>query len=73
MQPISLVTGGSYHSGSEITQAAFERGKRMVAAACDPQAVVRAQDEDERLLLVALDVTHQRQADAATDAAQEQS
>ena len=64
-----FITGASRGFGLELARAALERGDAVVAAARNPQAVVQALGEPERLLPVALDVTNEAEAHAAVTAA----
>src|SRR5437870_3526456 len=70
MKPLVwFITGASRGFGLEIARAALERGDAVVAAARDPQVVERALGRREQLLTVELDVTDERQAQAAVSAA----
>jgi NAD(P)-dependent dehydrogenase (short-subunit alcohol dehydrogenase family) len=64
-----LITGCSAGFGRAIADAALARGDRVVATARRPEAL--ADLAGERALVVALDVTHQDEIDAAVDAALE--
>ena len=64
-----FITGASRGFGLEIARAALERGDAVVAAARDPHVVERALGRREQLLTVELDVTDERQAQAAVKAA----
>jgi NAD(P)-dependent dehydrogenase (short-subunit alcohol dehydrogenase family) len=64
-----FITGASRGFGLEIARAALERGDAVVAAARDPRVVERELGRYEPLLTVNLDVTDERQARAAVDAA----
>jgi len=67
--PVWFITGASRGFGLEIARAALERGDAVVAAARDPHVVERALGRREQLLTVELDVTDERQAQAAVKAA----
>jgi NAD(P)-dependent dehydrogenase (short-subunit alcohol dehydrogenase family) len=60
-----FITGTSRGFGLEIARAALDRGHSVVAAARNPQAVGRALGSRENLLAVELDVSMERQAQAA--------
>ena len=64
-----FITGASRGFGLEISRAALQRGDGVVAAARDPRAVERALGRREQLLAVELDVTDERQTQAAVGAA----
>jgi NAD(P)-dependent dehydrogenase (short-subunit alcohol dehydrogenase family) len=64
-----FITGASRGFGLEITRAALERGDAVVAAARDPKVVERALGQHEHLLAVELDVTDEREAQAAVNTA----
>ena len=64
-----FITGASRGFGLEIARAALQRGDAVVAAARDPRAVERALGRREQLLAVELDVTDERQTQAAVGAA----
>ncbi len=64
-----FITGASRGFGVEFARAALQRGDAVVAAARDPQSVERALGRQEQLLTVELDVTDERQAQAAVTAA----
>jgi len=64
-----FITGASRGFGLEIARAALERGDAVVAAARDPKVVERAFGQHEQLLAVELDVTDEREAQAAVSAA----
>lgn len=64
-----FITGASRGFGLEIARAALQRGDTVVAAARDPKVVERALDRSEQLLAVELDVTDEREAQAAVDVA----
>jgi NAD(P)-dependent dehydrogenase (short-subunit alcohol dehydrogenase family) len=66
---IWFITGASRGFGLEIARAALERGDAVVAAARDPKVIERALAHSEQLLAVELDVTDERQAQAAVSAA----
>jgi 3-oxoacyl-[acyl-carrier protein] reductase len=64
-----FITGASRGFGLEIARAALQRGDTVVAAARDPKVVERALDQSEQLLAVELDVTDEREAQAAVNVA----
>ncbi|AHH95291.1 oxidoreductase [Kutzneria viridogrisea] len=64
-----FITGASRGFGLEIARQALDRGDNVVATARDPRAVDRALGGGDRLLAVPLDVTDERSAAAAVDAA----
>ena len=64
-----FITGASRGFGLEIARVALNRGDSVVAAARDPQVVEQALGEHEQMLAVPLDVTNEKQAQAAVDAA----
>ncbi|GAA1384352.1 oxidoreductase [Catellatospora chokoriensis] len=65
-----FITGASRGFGLEIARQALERGDDVVATARDPQAVEKGLPGfAEQLLAVALDVTDERQARDAVEAA----
>ena len=64
-----FITGASRGFGLEIARAALERGDAVVAAARDPRVVDRALGQREQVLTVELDVTDEREAQAAVSAA----
>jgi NAD(P)-dependent dehydrogenase (short-subunit alcohol dehydrogenase family) len=63
-----FITGASRGFGLEIARAALERGDAVVAAARDPKVVERTLGRHEQLLAVELDVTDERQSQAAVSA-----
>ncbi len=64
-----FITGASRGFGLEIARAALERGDAIVAAARDPRVVDRALGQREQVLTVELDVTDERETQAAVSAA----
>jgi NAD(P)-dependent dehydrogenase (short-subunit alcohol dehydrogenase family) len=64
-----FITGASRGFGLEIARAALDRGDAVVAAARKPEEVESALGKHEQLLPVALDVTNEKQAQAAVEAA----
>jgi len=60
-----FITGASRGFGLEIARAALDRGDSVVAAARNPEAVDRALGSRDNLLAVELDVSMERQAQAA--------
>ncbi len=65
-----LITGASRGLGAAIARAALEAGHSVVAAARNPDTLAEALGgPNERLLPVALDVTHPEDAQAAVSAA----
>ncbi|GAA5025514.1 oxidoreductase [Actinopolymorpha pittospori] len=67
-----FVTGASRGLGAEIVSAALGRGHRVVATARDAEVVLRTfPDKADSLLAASVDVTDQRQVQAAVEAAVE--
>ena len=67
-----FVTGASRGLGAEIVRAALARGHQVVATARDAEVVLRTfPDAAESLLAASVDVTDQRQVQAAVEAAVE--
>jgi NADP-dependent 3-hydroxy acid dehydrogenase YdfG len=66
-----LITGASRGFGALIAAQALERGDNVVATARSPETVTRTLGERPNLLAVALDVTDEKQATAAAQAAVE--
>jgi NAD(P)-dependent dehydrogenase (short-subunit alcohol dehydrogenase family) len=64
-----FITGASRGFGLEIARVTLGRGDAVVAAARDPKVVERALGQHEQLLTVELDVTDERQAQAAVRSA----
>ncbi len=64
-----FITGASRGFGLEIARAALNRGDAVVAAARKSEEVESALGKHEQLLPVALDVTNEKQAQAAMEAA----
>jgi NAD(P)-dependent dehydrogenase (short-subunit alcohol dehydrogenase family) len=64
---VRLITGASSGFGREIAKAALDRGDRVVATSRRGGSI-EGLDEGERLALVPLDVTQERQRTAAVDA-----
>ena len=64
-----FITGASRGFGLEITRAALQRGDSVVASARKQQEVEQALGQQERLLAVPLDVTNEKQAQAAVKSA----
>jgi NAD(P)-dependent dehydrogenase (short-subunit alcohol dehydrogenase family) len=64
-----FITGASRGFGLEIARAALDRGDAVVAAARKPEEVELALGKREQLLPVALEVTNEKQAQAAVEAA----
>jgi NAD(P)-dependent dehydrogenase (short-subunit alcohol dehydrogenase family) len=64
-----FVTGAARGFGLQIARAALDQGDAVVAAARRPQDVERALGRNGNLLAVELDVTNERQAQAAAEAA----
>ena len=65
-----FVTGAARGIGAEIVKAALNAGDKVVATGRDPKKIEQAFDAStDRLLPVALDVTHDEQAPAAVEAA----
>ena len=64
-----FITGASRGFGIEIARAALERGDAVVATARKPEEVEKALGKNEKLLSIALDVTNEKQAQSAVDAA----
>jgi NAD(P)-dependent dehydrogenase (short-subunit alcohol dehydrogenase family) len=66
-----LITGSGRGMGIEITKAALAAGHKVVATGRNTDNVAKALGENENLLIVKLDVTKQKDADAGVDAAVE--
>jgi NAD(P)-dependent dehydrogenase (short-subunit alcohol dehydrogenase family) len=66
-----FITGASRGLGAVIARQALERGDNVVATARAPEAVTQTLGERPNLLAVALDVTNEKQAIAAAEAAVE--
>jgi NAD(P)-dependent dehydrogenase (short-subunit alcohol dehydrogenase family) len=64
-----FITGAGRGMGVEIAKAALDAGHQVVATGRDPEKVAKAFPESTNLLVVKLDVTSQRDADAAAQAA----
>lgn len=64
-----FITGASRGFGALIAEKALEAGDAVVATARNPKHIVERLGEHERLLSVALDVTHEPQAQAAVNLA----
>ncbi|NIF47379.1 SDR family NAD(P)-dependent oxidoreductase [Enterobacter sp. Ap-1006] len=64
-----FITGASRGFGALIAEKALEAGDAVVATARNPKHIVERLGEHERLLSVALDVTHEQQAQAAVNLA----
>jgi NAD(P)-dependent dehydrogenase (short-subunit alcohol dehydrogenase family) len=62
-----LITGASSGFGREIARAALERGDRVVATSRRGDSI-EGLEEEERLAVVALDVTEEHQRNAAVEA-----
>ncbi|WP_434381388.1 oxidoreductase [Melittangium boletus] len=71
MSKVWFITGATRGLGAEIARTALAAGHTVVATGREPQAVVRALGESERLLAVRLDVTGSGQPEAAVKAAVE--
>jgi len=66
-----LITGAGRGMGTDFARAALAAGDNVVATGRDPEAVNAALGDSERLLVVKLDVTSERDAVAAVAAARE--
>lgn len=66
-----LITGCSSGLGRALAEAALDAGHNVVATARDRDRVADIADGNDRLLALALDVTHPEQVDAAARAAEE--
>ena len=64
-----FITGASRGFGIEMARAALKRGDSVVATARKPEEIEKVLGKNEKLLSVALDVTNEKQAQAAVDAA----
>jgi NAD(P)-dependent dehydrogenase (short-subunit alcohol dehydrogenase family) len=64
-----LITGAGRGMGVEIAKAALAAGNAVVATGRNPDAVTKAVGEADDLLVVKLDVTSTRDAEAAVEAA----
>jgi NAD(P)-dependent dehydrogenase (short-subunit alcohol dehydrogenase family) len=64
-----LITGAGRGMGLDIAKAALAAGHNVVATARNPDAVVNALGDSDRLLAVRLDVTSPRDAEVAVKAA----
>jgi NAD(P)-dependent dehydrogenase (short-subunit alcohol dehydrogenase family) len=66
-----LITGAGRGMGVDITKAALAAGHKVVATGRNTDIVSKALGENENLLIVKLDVTSSKDADAAVNAAVE--
>src|SRR4051794_34395991 len=66
-----FITGAGRGMGVDITKAALSAGHKVVATGRNTDSVAKALGEDEKLLIVKLDVTKQADAAAAVKAALE--
>jgi NAD(P)-dependent dehydrogenase (short-subunit alcohol dehydrogenase family) len=64
-----LITGAGRGMGADIARAALAAGQNVVATGRDPEAVRHALGDADDLLVVRLDVTHPKDAEAAVGAA----
>src|SRR5499425_2335182 len=64
-----FITGASKGFGMELTRAALETGDRVIATARNPKTIEDAFGEQDRLLVLKLDVTNEQEADEAVNAA----
>jgi len=64
-----IITGAGRGMGVDIARAALAAGHNVVATGRDPEAVRSALGDEENLLVVKLDVTSRRDAEAAVTAA----
>ena len=64
-----FITGAGRGMGVDIVKAALAAGDAVVATGRDPDAVAKALGEDDDLLVVKVDVTDPRDAEAAVQAA----
>src|SRR5262247_3196346 len=67
-----FITGASKGFGMELTRAALETGDRVIATARKPKMIEDAFGEQDRLLVLKLDVTNEQQANEAVNAALKQ-
>ena len=67
-----FITGASKGFGMELTKVALENGGRVVATARNPKMIEDAFGEQDRLLVLKLDVTNEQQANEVVDAALKQ-
>jgi NAD(P)-dependent dehydrogenase (short-subunit alcohol dehydrogenase family) len=66
-----LITGAGRGMGVDITKAALKAGHKVVATGRNTNSVAKALGADENLLIVKLDVTNPKDAEAAVHAAVE--
>ena len=66
-----FITGAGRGMGTEIAKAALEAGDKVVATGRNPDSVAKALGEHKNLLIVKLDVTNPKDAEAAVDASVE--
>src|SRR5215813_9938933 len=64
-----FITGASKGFGMELTKAALETGDRVIATARNPKTIKDAFGEQDRLLVLRLDVTNEQEAKEAVNAA----
>jgi len=64
-----LITGAGRGMGVNITKAALEAGHKVVATGRNTDSVAKALGTSENLLIVKLDITNQKDAEAAVNAA----
>ena len=66
-----LITGAGRGMGADIARAALAAGHNLVATGRNPDTVAEALSDSDSLLVVKLDVTNPRDAEAAVEAAVE--
>lgn len=66
-EQVWFITGASRGMGVEFARAALRAGHSVVATGRNAVATAKALGDDDRLLVVALDVTEQESADAAVE------
>jgi len=64
-----FITGAGRGMGVEFTKAALAAGHNVVATGRNPETIIEAVGEHERLLVVKLDITSQQDAEQAAQAA----
>src|SRR5262245_39208296 len=67
-----FITGASKGFGMQLTKAALETGDRVIATARNPKMIEDAFGEQDRLLVLKLDVTNEQQAKETVNAALKQ-
>src|SRR5215813_4292739 len=67
-----FITGASKGFGMELTKAALEAGDRVIATARNPKVIEDAFGDQDRLLVLKLDVTNEQQAKEVVNTALKQ-